>query len=118
MSYSIHLADPVSGETLEAMEPHQMTGGTYQVGGTERMWLNVTYNYAPHYRRVLGEKGIRSIYGLTGAETIQMLTGAAAQLGNDATDRYWDATEGNAKRPLLQLAAMARMRPDGIWRGD
>lgn len=26
--------------------------------------------------------------------------------------------KGNAKRPLLQLAAMARMRPDGVWNGD
>lgn len=39
-------------------------------------------------------------------------------LADDATDNYWDATEGNAKRPLLKLAAMARMRPDGIWDGD
>lgn len=31
---------------------------------------------------------------------------------------YWEATEGNAKRPLLQLAAMARIRPDGVWDGD
>lgn len=23
-------------------------------------------------------------------------------LADDATDNYWDATEGNAKRPLLQ----------------
>lgn len=29
-----------------------------------------------------------------------------------------EATEGNAKRPLLQLAAMARIRPDGVWDGD
>ena len=33
-------------------------------------------------------------------------------------DDYWTATEGNAKRPLLQLLAMAKMRPDGIWNGD
>ena len=39
-------------------------------------------------------------------------------LADDATDNYWDATEGNARRPLLKLAAMARMRPDGIWDGD
>lgn len=31
---------------------------------------------------------------------------------------YWEATEGNAKRALLQLLAMARMRPDGVWDGD
>lgn len=26
--------------------------------------------------------------------------------------------EGNAKRALLQLLTMARMRPDGVWDGD
>ena len=32
--------------------------------------------------------------------------------------KYWKATEGNAKRPLIQLRAMAQMRPDGVWYGD
>lgn len=41
-----------------------------------------------------------------------------AQLSDEVSDNYWEATEGNAKRPLLQLAAMARMRPDGVWDGD
>lgn len=31
---------------------------------------------------------------------------------------YWDATEGNAKRALLQLVALAKLRPDGVWDGD
>jgi hypothetical protein len=31
---------------------------------------------------------------------------------------YWEATEGNAKRALLQLMALSRMRPDGVWDGD
>jgi hypothetical protein len=75
-------------------------------------------NYSEHYFRVLGEKGIRTIYGMTGAESIPLLTEAAAKLGDDVDANYWTATEGNAKKPLLQLAAMARLRPDGIWDGD
>ena len=43
---------------------------------------------------------------------------AAAALGDDIDPDYWTPTEGNAKRPLLQLIAMAKMRPDGIWDGD
>ena len=31
---------------------------------------------------------------------------------------YWEATAANAIRPLYQLLAMARLRPDGIWDGD
>lgn len=117
MSYDIRLCDPVTHETLEVDSPHLMAGGTYALGGTTELWLNVTYNYARHYR-CLGERGIREIYGKTGAESIPMLKAAALRLGDDVSDDYWEATEGNAKRALLQLLAMARMRPDGVWDGD
>lgn len=64
------------------------------------------------------DEGIRTIYGMTGAESIPVLEAAAAKLSDEVSDDYWEATEGNAKRPLLQLAAMARIRPDGVWDGD
>ena len=118
MSYDISLHDPVTREVLHADTPHDMRGGTYCVGGTTELWLNVTYNYANFFYDVLGERGIRTIYGMTGAESIPVLEAAAARLADDASDDYWDSTEGNAKRALLQLAAMARLRPDGIWDGD
>ena len=28
---------------------------------------------------------------------------------------YWDATAANAIKPLYQLIALSRMRPDGVW---
>lgn len=118
MSYDISLHDPVTREVLRGDMPHDMRGGTYCAGSTDELWLNVTYNYARHFVRVLGEKGIRTIYGMTGAESIPVLEAAAARLADDVSDDYWEATEGNAKRALLQLAAMARLRPDGIWGGD
>ena len=118
MSYDICLRDTVTNLTIELDEQDRMRGGTYMVGGTNRAWLNVTYNYARHFRRLLGEKGIRSIYGMTGAESIPVLEDAASKLADDVSDDYWETTEGNAKRALLQLAALARMRPDGIWDGD
>ena len=67
---------------------------------------------------VKGEDGIRTIYGKSGAESIPILEDAISKLGNDVDADYWKATEGNAKRPLMQLLAMAKMRPDGIWEGD
>ncbi len=118
MSYDISLCDPVTGETLKAESVHQISGGTYAVGGTDELWLNITYNYSEHYRRILGEKGIRIIYGMTGAESISVLKAAIDKLGNDVDPDYWEATEGNAKRALLELLAFAQMRPDGIWKGD
>ncbi|MEG2252933.1 MAG: hypothetical protein RSC98_07815 [Clostridia bacterium] len=118
MSYGIRLQDPVTKETILFDEPHDMRGGTYAIGGTREAWLNITYNYTVHYLIVLGERGIRTIYGMTGAESIPVLQAAADKLGDDVTKNYWDKTEGNAKRPLFQLIAMAQMRPDGVWDGD
>lgn len=118
MSYDIKLTDRVTGETLEASMPHQIRGGTYCMGGTAELWLNVTYNYAPHYYRTLGEEGIRSIYGRSGAESIPLLEAAIAALGDDVSDNYWEPTEGNAKKALCGLLAFAQMRPDGVWKGD
>ena len=118
MSYDIRLKDPVSGTTIEFDSPHEMRGGTYQLGGSSEAWLNVTWNYGIHYRRVMGEKGIREIYGLSGAESIPILSAAIANLGDEIDPDYWTATEGNAKRPLIQLRSMAQLRPDGVWDGD
>lgn len=118
MSYDIALRCPVTGETLEADAPHHLQGGTYAVGGMTKLELNVTYNYATIFGRVLGDNGIRTIYGMTGAASLPLLRAAASRLGDDADDDYWKPTEGNAKRALLGLAALAEMRPDGIWDGD
>ncbi len=118
MSYDIDLTHPVTGEVLHLDHKHDMHGGTYALGGTTECSLNVTYNYAKHFWRVLGEGGIRSIYGKTGAETLPILREAAAQLADDVDDDYWAPTEGNAKAAILQLAALAQLRPDGVWKGD
>lgn len=120
MSYDITLCDPVTGDVFYCDTMHQIRGGTYAAGGTQEMWLNITYNYADIFYRsnVLGEKGIRTIYGLTGAESIPVLKNAIAVLKDDVDPDYWKATEGNAKRALCGLLAFAQMRPDGIWEGD
>ncbi len=119
MSYDIQLTDPLTRETLLSDVPHDIRGGTYATGGTRELWLNITYNYSPHFYRVIpGGRGIRGIYSMTGADSISVLEAAIAQLGDDADEDYWKATEGNAKRALLQLLAMAKIRPDGVWAGD
>lgn len=118
MSYDIDLTDPVTGAVIEFDTPHQMRGGTYRVGGDTRAHLNVTYNYSQYYVAAFGPDGIRTIYGLTGAQSMPVLEKAMLRLGNDVHSNYWQATEGNAKRALAQLLALAKMRPDGIWKGD
>lgn len=128
MSYDIYLNDPVSGEPLVLDFPHHMRGGTYQLGGCPVAHLNVTYNYSMHYCRVFQPvlregsaapvQGIRTIYGLTGAESLPVLDTAIGLLGDEVSSNYWEPTEGNAKRALQQLRALAVMRPDGVWSGD
>ena len=120
MSYDIFLNDPVSKDPIGIGFPHRIRGGTYQVGGATTLELNITYNYAPIFYRsdVFGEGGIRSLYGKTALESIPILERAIAALNDDIDPDYWKATDGNAKRALIQLLAFAKMRPDGIWDGD
>lgn len=99
------------------------------------MWVNITYNYARWYYKdyAFGEKGIRSIYGLSGAESIPVLKKAIAGLEDSDEELpyeeakqcieqgatgYWLPARTNAIRPLYQLLALAQMRPDGVWEGD
>jgi hypothetical protein len=117
VSYDIRITDG-NGETLTAEEPHTITGGTYAMGGTTEAWLNVTYNYAPHFYRLFGDKGIRWLYGQKVANTVEPLLAAASQLGDDVHRDYWQPTEGNAKAALLNLVQLARLFPDGVWDGD
>ena len=115
MSYDIELRHPVTGDTLQLDEPHHMRGG----GGATDASLNITYNYSRHFVAAFeDERGVRCIYGTTGAESIPILKAAAGKLGSDVDEDYWAPTEGNARAAIMQLLALARMRPDGVWHGD
>jgi hypothetical protein len=119
MSYDIYLKDPVTGEGVVLDHTHNLHGGTYEVGGTREAYLNVTYNYCEFFYRVLGWRGIRSIYGMTAKDSIPVLQEAADKLGQDATDNYWEGTEGNARLALLDLIHLAQMAPaDSVWEGN
>jgi len=119
MSYDIELLEPETEETIMLDEPHYLTGGTYQLGGTREAWLNITYNYSKYYyEHIDKEKGIRLLYGKTGAESIPILEKAISELGDEKSSDYWEATEGNAKEALRDLLVLAKARPDGVWSGD
>ena len=83
MSYDIYLRDPVTGETAE-VPGHLMVGGTFRADyhpetGTftpalnTEAHLNITYNYGSYYYEAAKENGIRSIYGMTGGDSIAVL---------------------------------------------
>lgn len=127
MSWDFSLVDPVTKETLTTETKHHMRGGTYQVGGSNELSLNITYNYGKmihdKFDETLKELGMepnddsyaKYLRSKTGAESIPILKGTIEKLGDDVDDDYWKATEGNAKQALSMLLAMAQMRPDGIW---
>lgn len=129
MSYDVRLIDHTTHKVLEADNPHFMHGGTFCPGGTKELWLNVTYNYAAVLCKVLqrdvidqsnGRRttlvGLDAINGLYAAETISMLRKAIKSLSDEgANESYWHPTEGNVKKALIQLKALADMRPDGVW---
>lgn len=122
MSYDISLCDPVSKETILLDDAHDMRGGTYALGGTRKARLNITWNYAPFYYDA-DEKGIRGIYGMTGAESISYLENMIQSIKEkhpdlEVSSDYWGAKPGNAVRPLYMLIALAKLRPDGVWDGD
>ena len=118
MSYDIDLLDPVTEKTIEFESSHAIVGGTYRLGGSNEASLNITYNYASIFKQYLGDYGIRTIYGMTGADSIPLLETAINALDDDVDPDYWKATEGNAKRALEGLLRFAKKRPDGIWDGD
>lgn len=134
MSYDITLCDPVTHDILVFDYLHQMHGVTYVMDGTSAAWLNIKYNYSWWYDRPgvftesnKNKKGIYSIDGISGAESIPILKKAIAFLGT-WTEEFVDEEHGifgyciptreNAIGPLEQLLVMARLRPDGIWKVD
>ena len=117
MSWDFDLCDPVTKKVLETEEKHHMFGGTICIGGTNVMTLNITFNYSRIINGVIeSEEGYARLFnGKPAAETIPILKSAISKLSDDVDDDYWKPTEGNAKRALCQLLALAQMRPDGIW---
>jgi len=118
MSYDIHLVDPVTKHVLAIPEGHNLRGGIFASGGTTEAWLNITYNYSWFFKKTLGEKGIRVLYGKTGAECIPLLESAIAELGTTRASDYWEVTPGNAGAALADLLELCRKVPHGILDGD
>ena len=115
MSYDIALCKNEEPVTVA----RHADGGTYALGGTTYAELNVTYNYGKHYYQHLDEeKGLRWLYGKTGAETVERLELAVKALGTEQVADYWNPTPGNAGYALNILLGWAKQHPDAVWDGD
>lgn len=125
MSWDVTLTDPSTGEALHATGVHHFSGGTYAMGGTTELWLNVTFNYSATIRRTLG-MSLWELEGKTAGETVTALLAACALLEQEAraeaqvagtvTADYWQATAENVRRALAALVAFAELYPTGVWR--
>ena len=119
MSYDIDIVDPITKQVLVVDDAHHIRGGTYCLGGTNELSLNITYNYGKFFYDIIDkEEGIRFLYGKEAVDCIPILDKAIAALGDDVDEDYWKPTEGNAKAALIGLRALCKMRPDGILSGD
>ena len=107
MGYSIRIKRADGGDAV-LPEKHDIAGGTYAVGGTKDAWLYVTYNYAGTFHRVIGGEGLRSLDGGSVKDLLPVLEKAISALGDAQPDAdYWKATDGNAKKALVNLKAIA-----------
>lgn len=124
MSYDICIHDKKTDEEIVFNSPHLLTGGTYALGGTNKAWLNITYNYHTNFKKAFkNEDGIHFIEGKTVKETLPLLEEGVNNLGDELPSHdYWEATDGNAKIALMQLVTLAKLAlqdfPDKelIWR--
>lgn len=118
MSYDIKLLDK-NNEVIKLDAPKVMVMGNMQMGGETEACVNITYNYGPIFRNVIDKnQSIRWLYGKKARDTIEVLTQAITSLKNEFSGNYWDCTEGNAKRALMNLLELALMYPDATWDGD
>ena len=100
MSYDIELLDPITKEVVEINDAHFLRGGTYKLGGSTELSLNITYNYSKFLHQVLQPKstpsefksGIRSLYGMTALEATPILEVAISTLKDDVDEDYWKPT--------------------------
>lgn len=131
MSYDIYIfkRGSNSDDYLYLKSSHTLGGGTQAIGGTDRAWLNVTYNYAPVFKECFhNSNGIHFIEEQSVKETLPKLEEGAKYLEEKypiteiPTEDYWKPTPLNVKKAILNLITIAKLAiadypdEDLIWR--
>lgn len=120
MSWDISIVDPKTGETLKANIVHGLRGGTYAIEGTDELTLNVTYNYSNIWvdpnNETVGEI-LKNLDGKEVKRTIGTLGITYMNLEGPASEDYWEACPGNARRAIADLIELAQFaEEDSIWK--
>ena len=91
------------------------------IGGSE---VNCTYNVSNMFYDWMPDKGIRTIYGLTGQESIEVLRSLREHLENNRL-RMLEMEPGNGWGSLKnthalinKMVMLAISYPNEIWAGD
>lgn len=118
MSWDVELVDKETKKVMHMPYKHDFRGGNYVLGGTTACEINITYNYGANYRRVHPENGITDLNGMSGKDSVPILADMIGKLGDEMSDDYWEATDGNAKQPLVAMLIFAAQNPSGVWEID
>ena len=125
MSYDIQFVKDGEVCRLPFAPPH---GGTYCADEDYRKaWLNITFNYSTIFakhglsivKREKMKRCTQALEGKTASECIRILTSIIPKMGNKTDPDYWQETEGNAKKALINLLTVAVAVPsDAICKVD
>lgn len=102
MGYSLWLEDKETEQMCRRKEPEVDLGNVLCIGGSDLMEFNITYNYKPYYHNTKGfeKDGIRTIYGLTGKESLPLLKRLAEDIENNfKKDGKWIKTRVKQRIP-------------------
>lgn len=121
MSYDVYVINE-NGDPLYSETPIEAIGGTYALGGTDELWLNITYNYSKILHEVFEivtglRAGLDVLERMNVKQSIPILQECIALLRTDVDDAdYWKATEGNVRKALEGLLELVTKSPEhGIW---
>lgn len=131
MGWDISIVDG-DGKVVKAHQKHQISGGTYAVGGQEELQISETFNYSSTLKGLFPSKhvydeilyGVWVLDGLAVEDAKPLLVRAVNKLIEEAVaegvslmphDNYWEPVLGNVLAMLMRMLELSRLG-NGYWR--
>jgi len=118
MSWNVTMYN-IDDKVVEFDEPVKQVGGNICLSNTHEAEISgLTYNYSHYYYKYLNnDDGLRFLDGMYVEQSIPYLEKAidALDQSTEKPDDYWASTEGNARKPLVEMLEWARKAPDGAY---
>lgn len=110
MGWSIYITDK-NGETVRLKSPHKISGSDFAVGGTQDLWMTLTFNYSRYYYQIWPCGGLCFLHGLSVKNAMRTLLEGMLLLKGEQCGDYWHASEGNARAGLLSILSLCALSP-------